>query len=264
MCEIWWHKDCIEGMSDAYLDQIIKTEKMFGWSGFLCRVCRKVMTKLNKGMKDMEARVTNLEEKKEMALKIEVLEKKVGECKGEIKVVETGLTKAKEEVKEEMKEELKDRDERSENIGIYGLLESKKKESKERVKEDEDKVKELWGQMEVQMGDRDAGVKFQARKPKADGNLRPLILQVKDPEKRERILDSGRKLAQKEDWKRVFVAPDLTPKQREEEKKKEAERKKEAEEKTKKDKDEGKNGMWIVVGKRGRRRVVWMDKERES
>ena len=49
----------------------------------------------------------------------------------------------------------------------------------------------------------------------------------------------------------MFVAPDLTPKQREEEKKKEAERKKEAEEKTKKDKDEGKNGMWIVVGKRG-------------
>ena len=71
-------------------------------------------------------------------------------------------------------------------------------------------------------------------------------------------------MAWKEDSKRVFVAPDLTPKQREEKKKKEAERKKEAEEKTKKDKDEGKNGMWIVVGKRGQRRVVWMDKERES
>ena len=58
------------------------------------------------------------------------------------------------------------------------------------------------------MGDGDAEVKFRAWKPKADGNLRPLILQVKDPEKRERILDSGRKLTRKVDWKRVFVAPE--------------------------------------------------------
>ena len=120
MCEIWWHKDCIEGMTEAYLDQIIKTEKMFGWSGFLCRVCQKVMAKLNKGMKEMEGRVANLErEKKELALKVEVLEKRVGECKGEIKVVETGLTKAKEEVKEEMKEELKERRKKRKYCGVW-------------------------------------------------------------------------------------------------------------------------------------------------
>ena len=179
-------------------------------------------------MKQMEGRVENLEtEKKELALKVEVLEKRVGECKGEIKVVETGLTKAKEEVKEEMKEELKEREERSENIVVYGLVESKKKDPKERVKEDERKVKELWEQMEVEEGETE--VKFGAGKQKEDGKLRPLILTVKDAEKRERLLDSGRKLARKEGWKKVFVAPNLTPRQREEEKKKENERKKEAE-----------------------------------
>ena len=65
-------------------------------------------------------------------------------------------------------------------------------------------------------------------------------------------------MARKEGWKKVFVAPDLTPRQREEEKKKENERKKEAEEKTEKDQEDGKKGRWIV-GKGGQRRVVWTE-----
>ena len=187
MCEIWWHKDCIEGMTEAYLDQITKSEKMFGWSGFLCGVCWKFMAKLNKGMKEMEGRVAKLgeREKKEPALKVEVLEKRVGECKGEIKVVETGLTKAKEDVNEEMKEKLKERGERNENIVVYGLVKSKKNEPKERVKEDERKVKELWEQMEVEVEEGETEVKFRAGKQKEDGKPRPLILTVKDTEKRE-------------------------------------------------------------------------------
>ena len=146
---------------------------------------------------------------------------------------------------------------------VYSLVESKKKDPKERVKEDERKVKELWEQMEVEVEEGETEVKFRAGKQKEDGKPRPLILTVKDAEKRERLLDSGRKLARKEGWKKVFVAPDLTPRQREEEKKKENERKKEAEEKTKKDQEDGKNGRWIVVGKRGRRRVVWTEKDLE-
>merc|ERR1712050_348041 len=139
-------------------------------------------------------RVANLErEKKELALKVEVLEKRMGECKREIKVVETGLTKAKEDVKEEM-EELKESEERSENIVVYGLVESKKKDPKERVKEDERKVKELWEQVEVEVEERETEVKFRVGKQREDGKPRPPILTVKDAEKRESLLNSGRKL----------------------------------------------------------------------
>ena len=48
-------------------------------------------------------------------------ERKVGECKGEIKVVETGLTKAKEEIKEEMKplEERSTTDQHALFIGLW-------------------------------------------------------------------------------------------------------------------------------------------------
>ena len=122
---------------------------------------------------------------------------------------------------------------------VYGLVESKKKDPKERVKEDERKVKELWEQMEVEVEEGETEVKFRAGKQKEDGKPRPLILTVKDAEKRERLLDSGRKLARKEGWKKVFVAPDLTSRQRREEKKKKNERKK---------KDQG-SGGWILVGR---------------
>ena len=46
------------------------------------------------------------------------MEKRVGECKGKIKMVETGLTKAKEDVKEEM-EELKERRKKRKYCGVW-------------------------------------------------------------------------------------------------------------------------------------------------
>merc|ERR1711979_96726 len=113
----------------------------------------------------------------------------------------------------------KEREERSKNIVVYGLVKSKKKEPKERMKEDKRKVKELWEQMEVEVEEGETEVKFRAGKQKEDGKPRPLILTVKDAEKRQRLLDSGRKWARKLRWKKVLVAPDLTPRQREEEKK---------------------------------------------
>ena len=76
------------------------------------------------------------------------------------------------------------------------------------------------------MEERETEVKFRAGKQKEDGKPRPLILTVKNAEKRERFLDNGRKLARKEGWKKVFVAPDLTSRQRREEKNKKNERKK--------------------------------------
>ena len=78
-----------------------------------------------------------------------------------------------------MKEDLKEREGRSKNIVVYGLVESKKKDPKERVKEDERKVKELWEQMEVVVEEGETEVKFRAGKQKEDGKPRPLILTVK-------------------------------------------------------------------------------------
>ena len=58
-------------------------------------------------------------------------------------------------------------------------------------------MKKLWAQMEVEIEEGETKVKFRAGKVREDGKPRPLILTVKDAEKREKIMDSGRKLARK-------------------------------------------------------------------
>ena len=61
--------------------------------------------------------------------------------------------------------------------------------------------------------------------------------------------------------KSVFVSQDLTWAQREEARKEEKELRELAEKKTEEAKKDGKKGKYLVVGQRGRRRVVWTDRE---
>ena len=202
-------------------------------------------------------------EKENGALRLEMdtLKAKVSQLEGGVKLVESGLEKAKEEVREEVKSELEEKEARSENIVIFGMKESVKDEAKERVKEDETKVKELWKQLEVTMEEGETEVKFRAGKKREDGKPQPLVVKISNMEKKERVLDGARKLKRKDGWQEVFLAPDLTPKQQVEDKKKEEERKAEAEQKTREAVVEGRKGKYIVVGRRGRRRIVWKEEE---
>ena len=260
LCEQWWHKKCVTGMTDEYYDQISKTEKIFGWSGFLCRVCCKVATSLNKGTKMLEDKMKALEKESEaVKQRMDELERKQGKVEGGVKKVEEELVHAKKEMKDEVKEELMERDERSENLVIYGLKESDEEEAEERKKEDEQLVKEVAVELGAKLEDGEVEVKFRAGKKKEgdEAKSRPLIIRVKDSDKREKLLENSHRLKRKPEWTKVFISPDMTAKEREDDRKKEEERKKEAEEKTKTAQDEGKNGKWMVVGRRGRRRVVW-------
>ena len=263
-CEQWLHKDCVEGMSEEFYDNVVKARELFGTSSFLCKTCRKVVLKVQKGQKEMEAKVKNME-KEIVDLKAEMKEmhKRMDQYEGGMKNVESGLEKAKQEVKEEVKTELREKEERSENMVIYGLKESDKTDSKERIREDEEAVKKIWNMVEVKIEEGETEVRFRAGKKREDGKPRPLIVKFKEEETKEKVLSGARKLARKDEWKNVFLAQDLTAKQREEDRKKEEERKREAEEKTAKAREEGKEGKWIVVGKRGRRKVVWKEEEEE-
>ena len=41
---------------EDYYDNVKKSVEVFGTSAFLCRTCRKLVVKLNKGQKETEAR----------------------------------------------------------------------------------------------------------------------------------------------------------------------------------------------------------------
>ena len=91
-------------MTEDYYDNIKKSVEVFGSSAFSCRTCRKVVVKLNKGQKEMEARLKAMEKENEtLKGQVDALERKMTGYEGGLKKVETGLEKAKEEVREEVR-----------------------------------------------------------------------------------------------------------------------------------------------------------------
>ena len=70
-------------MTDAYYDNVVKTKDLFGTSAFICKTCRKVVTKVQKGLKDMETRMKAYKKENE-TLRLEVgnLKVKVNQLEG--------------------------------------------------------------------------------------------------------------------------------------------------------------------------------------
>ena len=90
-----------------------------------------------------------------------------------------------------------------------------------------------------------------------------MIVRLEDDETRQKLLANARRLARKEEWRRVFVSPDMTWQQREEAREEEKKLRAEAEKKTEEAKNSGRTGgRFMVVGPKGRRRLAWRE-ERE-
>ena len=260
-------------MTKEYFDNCNMTKDLIGHSAFLCHVCQKVVAKFKSAMKDMEEkmlvlenRVTVLElEKETLAEKVVSMEMKTSKVEegleGVEKEVVNGMEKAKEEVKKDMGREMKEREERSLNVVFYGVEESKAAEVEARKNEEKERVVEVIGCIGVELKE-EVEIKFRAGKMNegAGEKPRPLIVRISDDETRERILKDSRKLARSAAFRSVFVSQDLTWAQREEARKEEKQLRELADKKTEESKNEGKRGRYLVVGQRGRRRIVWTDR----
>lgn len=277
-CDVWFHDKCVDGMTREYFDNCKKAQELFGFTAFLCKICKKVFNILNKALKDvksdlksMEDRVMVLEQEKEvLAQKLEKIEKgtevvtvRVEEV---VKEVATGMEKAKEEVKKDVKTEMSNRDEKSSNIVIYGMEETKE-EDEEKWRDGElKKLTEISEQIGLHVDSKAAfKIMFRAGKPREEGaKPRPLIVKVMDDETRVRIHQNAPRLSRADKFRRVFISPDLTVQQRDQDREAEAARKEEAATKTNQAKNEGRRVKYVVVGARGRRRVVEKPLEEEE
>ena len=269
-CEHWYHISCIPGMNTEFFENCRMALEVCGYSAFLCQICRKVAAKFKRAMKDLEVELDKLKdrvmvlelEKETLAQKVENMEMRTTKVKEGLEGVErevvSGMEKAKEEVKKDVNREMKEREERSQNLVLYGLEEPAAESMEERTKADAEKVKEV---MTVIGVEAEAEVKFRAGK-KGEGESprpRPLIITVKDDECRMKILRDARNLARSSHLKKVYVATDMTWAQREEARKMEKDLREEAERKTEEARKDGKNGKFVVVGPRGRRRMIWIE-----
>ena len=275
-CEFWFHANCVDGMTPEFMESCDKMSRMTGGSAFLCMICRKLVGKINFSLKALQAQIKDINsqlqtaklERDFLTAKVEKFENQSAQVTTRIveieKEVGEEVAKAKEEVKEEMTVELKEREERSVNLVVYGVKESDKATGAEKQAEDVEAVNrmaeaigvELKGAVEVRYR---AGKKIpEATRP------RPMVVRIEDEETREKIVTNARKLARNEDWKDVFVARDLTYKQRMEANKLEEKLRKDAEGMNDQAKNEGRvGGSFRVVGVRGKnRRVEWREERR--
>ena len=271
-CESFFHLKCIDGMTAEFIESCDKMNKMFGGSAFLCVICRKLTAKLNKSFVEVEMRMKGIEEKLKIAelerdflkQKVDRMENKTDQVKDKVvdmeKEIESGMEKAKMEMTQEMAKEMSNREAKSSNITVYGLKESEKEPHEEAKKEDEEKVMDMIREIGVEP---QGLIEVQYRAGRVKGERpRPTIVKVEDDETREKLMDNARKLARKDGWKDVFIALDMTPAQREESKRAEAQLRESAAKQTEEAITAGKKGKWVVVGRRGRRKLMWWE-ERE-
>ena len=253
------------------VDTFDKIKKLFGGSAFLCAICRKLAAKINKSVQELELRMTKLEnqlrtaelERDALTAKVERIEGKADQVKEKVvgmeREIESGMEKAIIDAKEGMTAEMKEREERKENLVVYGMPESEREGAEERKEEDEEGVRRMARVVGVEEDDV-VEVKFRAGRKVESGKPRPIIVKVRDGETREKMLRNARELGRKEEWKKVFIGPDLTFKQREEAREEDKKLREEAERKSDEAKNEGRTGgRYVVVGQRGRRRIVWWE-----
>ena len=136
---------------------------------------------------------------------------------------------------------------------------SEKTELTEEKEEDTAVIWKIAEEIDVEIA-REVEVLFRAGKKEGATKPRPIIVKVHDDETREALKRKAYLLGRKNAWKGVFVAPDLTRKQREEARKKEAELREEADRLNEVAKNEGRTGgSHRVKTIKGERKVVWWE-----
>ena len=255
LCDQWHHQECIEGMSAeffSYLDEQIK-KGTFTW---YCEKCAVITKKVLNQMTDLTTRVEKLEEHHEANLA------QWGKNETKVTEMERRLKKLEDNEKEgtsasDVFGEFRERDNRRDNLIVHGLEEAGEtiKEGKERAEADMKKVQELADVIGVEIVVKEA-IKFSRRVgEKKDDQPRPLQIGFKKNGDKSRIMDKASRLSEKEDpWKNVNIGHDLTTLQRKEEAKLMEEADKKNAEMS--DDEKTKNGTFLVVGRRGERRMI--------
>ena len=218
------------------------------------------MTALEKRVKVLETnRLDNLATIDKQQLEMVDMRKRL-EAESEV------VKKTKDDATAAVRAEIAELDERKNNVVVFGLGESEAADIEARQADDNVKVAEIFETIDA--NDCKFTVKHRAGKPTGDkAKPRPLIINFDSTPMKEKVMDKAKNLKGKEKFAKVFLSPDLTKRQRENEKAKEESLKKEAEEKNRQLTEEEKaEFFWKVVGPKGKRRVAkwWTQPKRRA
>lgn len=182
---------------------------------------------------------------------LRLIKKQMEELQREVKEVSIKWKRMDEEIKDfiaqtvvDVIEERENKQKRVKNLVIYNVRESSAENSVKEQKEEDQavcmdifvnelKVEDVEIVEAVRLGKKEENVREDERKP------RPLLVKISEVEKKWEIIKNAKKLkdTRKENYRRVFISPDLTPKERAEDK--------ELREQLKQKREQGERGWYI-------------------
>lgn len=253
ICDRWIHKDC--GLDD---DEYKLIDKMFRKKGSHCWSCdgcslglsklQKMIVNNTREINTLKQNVTDLENTRDKhredidsnTTKIQNLEKDVNDLKEREPAASS---------KEDFMDEIDLRESKKANLMIFSLPEPDSNlTNKDKKNADTETVVDIFSCLNVDV-DSHADIKFIYRVGETGPKPRPLSVGFRSPQIKNIVLKNAWKL-EKTQYKRISLAPDLTPLQLQKEKKMLAEANQKNQEMSDTD---AKNYTWKLVGMRGHR-----------
>ena len=272
VCALWCHMKCT-GLSKEALKGLEVQAKEVGQAYWACRACMNFSNKWNKQMREVtrkqeetDAKVANNSDKIEELRRI--TEEQYQELRRDLNEQAKRTEGIQERVEKALDDELRERESRKLNLVVQGLQEPHKniKDPKSRMEQDKMECEKLFITMKART--RNQAVRFCRRIGERGEDPRPLVFGVYREEEKYHILEKARELLYT-CYENVTIVPDMTKNQRRGEQRLRQEADQRNSQLT--EEDRSKNLKWLVVGKRGEKRLIkgteregqWGRQERE-
>ena len=263
VCELWVHITC-QDISEEEFKMLCKLSKN-GGVHWMCNSCDKANAKLNSRVIALESRMSSLEgETSSNTASIYKVVNEVRDIKESVGKQNEKFESIPEMVQNLVHEELNTRERKRNNIVIHNIQESQNSNVQDRKADDYNQVVDIMKSINIKLASGESNdaydVKFTSRLGQISDRPRPLLIGLASETIKNNILANARKL-QLTKHKLISIVPDLTNKQRTEDKK------------MREEKDRLNNELseddflvfeWKLVGPRGQQRLAkaWKHQER--
>jgi hypothetical protein len=253
LCNLWCHKQCTS-LSDSAFKGILLQFKEVGTAYWACKSCLNFAAKMNKHLQEASKRQDMIEARVDKnSSSINKNAQDVEELRQELRRALAKIDSDKEARDDTLCDELREREIRKLNIVIHGLHEPDQNifNNSERIEADRRICGELFAAMGVRL--RGTDLRFCRRVGERSAQPRPVVVGLNNEEEKRAVLARARQLRGGR-YDNVAVVPDLTKMQRRGEDRLSSEAETRNRNLTADDREKGLR--WLVVGKRGEKRLI--------
>ena len=262
-CDNWWHPSC-GGISKTMFAMIQETVKECGSHVWCCRVCKSINNDLKKSVFVLHANYKKLEGKVTTNTEsIAANTESIGTISETLRVVKENATQSADSIKNEILAEMRDRQSRSCNVVIHGVPEPEGNlTSQDKQKKDKETISDIASAIGVKVEEKDIKFLFRPGDLRTSNKQRPIVAGFVDKAIRDKLVALSWKLTDnnKLDFQ-ANIIPDLTVKQRDEEKEMREECDKLNEKMTP---EESENYIHKPVGQRGEKKIQKLKRNKEK